>query len=385
MSTVGRYVIWEVLKIFLVTALVITALLTLMGGVRDGLRQGLSPLFIVQSLPYILPEILPLTIPGAFLFAVTMVFGRLSRGNEIIALKSLGVSPLAIVWPVLFLGVQLSLVIFWMYDFTAAYCRPRLREIVLESAEDMAYSLLRSSGTLSTPQMSILVRGVEDERLIEPVIHIHRGEEGQPMRIVAREASLRLNDDGTGMIVRCSEGEAEMGASQRFVFTEAFEYTVPMDAGKKNATDPGRPSSVPLAMIPGLIREHEQLLFEFHARLETHPPNSERERNAAKQNQRNLQMVLCRLKTELHRRLSASFACVCFAMIGIPVAVQMRNANILSALLVCMLPILIIYYPLLVMGENAAKSGSWPPYAVWLPDAVFASAGAWMFRGVVRY
>jgi lipopolysaccharide export system permease protein len=51
----------------------------------------------------------------------------------------------------------------------------------------------------------------------------------------------------------------------------------------------------------------------------------------------------------------------------------------------CFVPILIVYYPLLAYGVDRAKSGSVPPYTVWLGNVILAGVGAWMTRKVLRY
>ena len=55
-------------------------------------------------------------IPAATLFASVTVFGRLSRENELTAIKAMGISPMAIIWPTLFLSVLLSIATLWLND-----------------------------------------------------------------------------------------------------------------------------------------------------------------------------------------------------------------------------------------------------------------------------
>jgi len=71
-----------------------------------------------------LPEMLGITLPVAMLYAVSSAFGRMTGTNEIVALKSLGISPMVVVWPVLVLTGFLSLGTVWMYEIAATWCRP---------------------------------------------------------------------------------------------------------------------------------------------------------------------------------------------------------------------------------------------------------------------
>ena len=71
--------------------------------------------------------------------------------------------------------------------------------------------------------------------------------------------------------------------------------------------------------------------------------------------------------------------------IGIAVALSMRLSDNLTIFFVCFLPILVVFYPLLVLGEYVATKGILPPSAVWLPNAVLIGAALVLMRRVIRY
>src|SRR3990172_1582950 len=109
MYILTRYVIWEVLKFFLAALLALTLMITLGMGVKEGFSRGLPAMVMLRTMPLMLPEVLGITIPVAMLFSVSSVFGRMTGANEVVALKSLGISPMAVVWPALVLAAFLSL------------------------------------------------------------------------------------------------------------------------------------------------------------------------------------------------------------------------------------------------------------------------------------
>jgi lipopolysaccharide export system permease protein len=49
------------------------------------------------------------------------------------------------------------------------------------------------------------------------------------------------------------------------------------------------------------------------------------------------------------------------------------------------LPILIVYYPLMVYGVDGSKHGTIPACSVWLGNLMLAFWGAYLLRKVVRY
>ena len=66
-------------------------------------------------------------------------------------------------------------------------------------------------------------------------------------------------------------------------------------------------------------------------------------------------------------------------------AIRLRHAEILAIFFVWFLPILIVYYPLMVVSVGQAKDGAVPPPTVWLGNVVLAIWGIWLLRRVIRY
>ena len=48
------------------------------------------------------------------------------------------------------------------------------------------------------------------------------------------------------------------------------------------------------------------------------------------------------------------------------------------------LPILIVYYPLFMLGVSRAKAGTLPAPGVWLANVLIALWGVWLLRRVIR-
>ena len=101
--------------------------------------------------------------------------------------------------------------------------------------------------------------------------------------------------------------------------------------------------------------------------------------------QTDLSLRYYRLLSVPQRRWAGGFACLCFAMVGVPMAITLRNRDFLTSFFVCFLPILIVYYPLMIEGADAAKTGNLPTIAVWAGNIVLFLAGVWLLRRVMRY
>ena len=94
---------------------------------------------------------------------------------------------------------------------------------------------------------------------------------------------------------------------------------------------------------------------------------------------------LQRLEVEPYRRWSGGFSCLAFVLVGAPLAMRLRTADLMTTFGICFLPVLLIYYPLFAYGLDRAKDGALPPYCVWLGNLVCAVIGLWLLRRVNRY
>jgi lipopolysaccharide export system permease protein len=94
---------------------------------------------------------------------------------------------------------------------------------------------------------------------------------------------------------------------------------------------------------------------------------------------------LARLKIEPHRRVANGFSCICFVLVGMTLSIRRAQGELLNNFFACFLPVLGLYYPLLLFGVNNAKEGTLPPYVVWVGNVLFVVVGAWLWKRVVRY
>src|SRR5688572_29008235 len=104
MRILTRYVLFDVLKVFAITLTGLTLLIFvfLMGKEAVDKGFGLGPL--IRLSPYLLPQALQFAVPGTMLLAATNVYGRMASYNEIVAIKSLGISPMVVIWPTIILA-----------------------------------------------------------------------------------------------------------------------------------------------------------------------------------------------------------------------------------------------------------------------------------------
>jgi lipopolysaccharide export LptBFGC system permease protein LptF len=72
-------------------------------------------------------------------------------------------------------------------------------------------------------------------------------------------------------------------------------------------------------------------------------------------------------------------------LIGAPLSVLLKRADVWTRFGLTFPPILVAYYPLLMGCCDRAKAGALPPYVIWVPNLLLAAVGLWLLKRVVRY
>lgn len=393
MGIFTRYVLSELLKVFLVALTAMSTLMMLVFLVYEAVRQGLGFEAVIRLIPYTLPHALCFAIPGTILFAVCSVYGRMSAHNEVIALKGMGIPPRAVMTPVLILGLLLSLVTVWLNDVAFSWGRQQAYQVVLQSVEATIYGILENQGRYDNGKISFNVLGVKGKVLLQPMVVIREDLDSPPRTIFAESAQLESKPDEGVLIVHVEHGRYEDGS----VSYEFDRDSIPVrlvDVTKKERSQ-GSPSDYAMQEIPAEIKnqqkriEAHQLEMALQASFQFVTGDWNRmQSNAWRVDSMELENSvgrLHRLETETWRRFASGFSCLCFVAVGAPLAIRMRTADVWNSFAVCFFPILIVYYPLLAFGLDRAKSGELPPYVVWLGNIVLGLIGVLMYRKMVRY
>jgi len=389
-----RYVLAEFFSVLILSLVGMTALIVLVLVGREALDQGIGLFPMLRLIPYAFPIPMTYAVPGPVLLASAAVFGRISASNEIIAIKSMGISPLSIIWPVLAVTAFVSLSTVWLNDTAFSWGRLGIRRVLLDSAVETAYRVLDARKTYHTPRMTIHVRGVEGRRLIQPTIRLRPSGTRPGGTITAREARLRSNLDTRELTVELCDTIFDFGpnggivpGSQNYVITLA-------EFSRKGGSD-RRPAETPLRAIPAAINRQCDLIRSLDQQCEvrtvgqlltgdftdlTGAPWQACQRKTA-----HAWETLHRLHTEPHRRFAVGFSCLCFAIVGVPMAVRRRHGEFLASFFSCFLPILLVYYPFLMISIDHAKEGSWPAASLWVGNLVLVAWGVLLMRRVRRY
>lgn len=395
MLILTRYLLAELAKVFLVWLTGLTLLMIIVGVVREAVMQNLPLGEVARLIPFILPDALRIATPATLLLATTSVYGRMSGSNEVLAAKALGIHPWSLLWPTFIAAFVISLGTVWLNDLAVSWGRSGARRVVVEAVEEIVYSMLKVRRRYSSQSFSINVKRVEGRRLIRPTLTLPARDNAPGVTVTAEEAELQ-SDHAAGVLkIILRNATLDVDGKVTYRDREVYEHEVLLrDASQAKEMD-AHPSNLALRVIPEQLDEQQERIEQLEHKLAARAAyqmlcgdfddltNGQWEKRA-----RDRSFAwgrLYRLMTEPHRRWSAGFSCLCFAWLGAPMAIRLRNRDFLTSFFLCFLPILIVYYPLLASAVDGAKSGTVPPYCVWTGNVLLICWGAWLLRRVIRY
>ena len=392
-----RYVLFEILKIFVVSLVALTMLILLIGVGRELYRRGLGPVAVMQLLPFVLPISLQFAFPATALFSVCCVFGRMAADGEVATVKSSGISPLKLLQPALVFAALLSPVAVFVSDLAVSWGRPGVNRVVMMSIEDIAYRVLESDHSYESDQgFKIHVQEVQGKKLIQPTITMQSNGKHGPMKLTAREGELGLDPETQTLWLRVVDSQVKGGAAFQHIMPGEELIPIPL-ADSMTAGDPSTqsPSELPLRLISSERIRQDNRTHEMIGQLAAHTgfailtsrPESiaghagqKREHDLRRSKKR-----LTKLQTEPWRRWAWGFSCFCFVLVGAPLAMIAKTSDYWTTFGMCFLPTLLVYYPLFILGLEQAKDGTIPPYGVWLGNVILGVIGLVLVSRVRRY
>ena len=371
----------------------------LAGLIQQASQMGLSPAQVVAIIPLFVPSTLPYTIPATTLFAACVVYGRLAHDNEVVAVKAAGVHLFTILKPALALGVLTTGVTAGLYYSVIPDTQQMLQREVLKDPEEMMYNALRRERCFRYPNFPYVmyVRDVQGRRLLDMVLKTRKkakdketGDEimiGYDTVAWTREARLRIDP---------AEGKLYIDPDRFVIYNHnthgRTEQTGPLAIELPDNLTAGEGRNRPMALnweslgprIDELRREQTKWEEEWGRLREktSRLPEGDLKKQARAQDAHfkgkieNTVRQIRNVQSEYYMRPALAAGCMVFALIGCPVGIWANRSDYLSTFVICFLPTVIVYYPLLLAGSNMGKDGKLPlGLGCWVANIVLGVLG----------
>lgn len=319
--------------------------------------------YLLSFIAYILPFSLIFTIPWGLLTAILLVFGRLSADNELIALRSNGVSITRICLPLAGVALVCTAICFWLNVQAAPAAQEKLRSTIYDLATRNPMALFGSDQVIDEfPGRKIYV-GRKEGNELENIIVFETNEESLPIKVTfARTGRLEADLENKRILMhlynaRYQQRDENDPSDLRKIRDgiSMVEGTLPISLEELYEREKRRPSRSSLSI--------EQLMEQ----LKTGNP---RERSSS--------------RTEINKRFSFPFACLAFAIIGVPLGVtaHRRETSIGFAM---GLIVATTYFLFVILGDTLRGNPKMhPELLVWFPNLLFIVLGAYLFRRLAR-
>ncbi|WP_422926435.1 LptF/LptG family permease [Singulisphaera sp. PoT] len=395
-----RYVMGEVLRAFTLALITLTTVIVLFMVMIEASKIGLGPVEIAKLVPYVIPTSLPYTIPVSLLFSVTVVYGRLAADNEIVAVKTAGVSAFAVLLPSITLGFFLSVLMVYLSYSPIPKANHHAKMIMFQNLEELFYRCLKKDREFNNNQwpFHITVKDVEDKTLIDATFKHRAAGSRDPNNfdsvIQAKKAVIHF--DTQRKLARIYLDGSHVSDPRNDVFL-INDSTIEMDIpGDRSLTAEKR---IQEKTTPELVADQHDFRKKMAKERKIQAMGAALWMGMGRLNRVDWPQIhrsfvdygtwdmnWKQFETEKQQRVAMACGPLFFVLLGAPVGVLFARRDFLSAFISCFVPIIILYYPLILLGTNMGKEGILnPTVALWLGNFLLAILSGFVWPSVIRH
>jgi len=317
--------------------------------------------YLFLFMVYVLPFSFTFTVPWGFLTAVLLVFGRMSADNEMIALRACGTSLLRVCLPVLGVAVLLSLFTFWINTTVAPRALDAMRLSITTIARSNPESLFVADEVIDEfAGKKMFISGKEGNKLTGITL-IEETPGARPERVILAQSGEIDVDEGGG----------ELLLTLRNARFEQRDPAAEDDYGKiRHGISVGEATlAIVLQDLVSTYWMSRPLRAYTLGELWAYLPEARLSEDPQLAN---------RVKVEMSKRVSLSFACIAFALVAMPLGVtaQRKETSVGFAI---SLALAFSYFFFVVLAEMLRDNVAAHSYLLlWVPNVLFIGVGAWL-------
>jgi len=350
MTIIHKYIIREVLKYLTIVLTMVVGIYLVVDffeKIGDFLEAGLpfskALIFFAYKTPFIIAQITPV----GLLLAVLVVFGMMNKNNEIIALKSAGVSIYHLLKPMIAMGLLTSFFMFFLSEVIVPLTVARANHIWLRE--------VRKESTVLSREKNIWIRGNH------AIIHIKHFNPEIP---AIYGITLNYFDSDFRLIRRV---DAPRGVFRRgqWVLSDIMEQNLILQEG--DYTVDFHPQRVEqLEFMPEelkrVAKKSEEMgfkeLYAYIRRIESEGYDA------------------TSLRVDLYAKFAFPFVCLLLSMVGTGIAIRGRLKEGLPVSIVYGLVVAFLYWVFYSFSVSLGRGEMLPPLAaVWAANFVFLCLG----------
>ena len=349
-NIIDRYILRELIKIFLITVGTLTTVLYLdkfLFIAENIVNRGVSILEVFLIMIYISPSYLALTVPISVLVASVATFNQFSASNEWVAMKSCHLSFMQTMRPVLIFSIftYIIAVIIMVYALpwgNFAY-KQKTYEIIKNRAD---INIKPNILNYDFKDLVILAKKREKKFQFRDIFIADTTQSKSPKIITANQAIILPNIESLKIRLELTNGTIhELG-------DKLSEYqTINFDTYELNLSLPDTAQLEKEALVG-----HRELSINLLLKQIKDFENKGLPTFAA--------------KVELSKKFAIPFTCLLFGLLGAPLGIHSSRGG-KSGSFATSIMVILLYYMGLIFAQNMGKSGQVEPYSsIWVPNII---------------
>lgn len=349
-KTIDKYILRELLKIFLISIFAMTMILYLdkfLFMAEMIVNRGVSFMEIMRMMVYISPAFFAITIPMAVLMASVVTFNQFSASNEWVAMKSCNWSFLELMKPVLYFSLfayfLANIVMFWALPWGNQSYKVLVYDIIKNRANvDIQPNVFNRD----FKNLILLVKEHQENSLLKGVFIADTTNSEAPQIITSEQGVIFPNPETLKIQLKLNNGTIHELSNERGDY-----QTLNFDRYDINLS------------LPDTERLEKEALV------------GNRELSYSKIKEKIRDMKIKGLPTfgpevELSKKFSIPFTCLLFAFLGAPLGIKSSRSG-KSGSFGITVAVIMVYYVALIMTQNLGRIGKIHSYtSVWIPNII---------------
>lgn len=357
LTTIDRYIYREIAVPFILGMVAFTSVL-LMGRflkIADMVVAKGVPLGdILLLIAYLLPSFALFTLPMAFLLAILLAFGRLSADSEVVAIKACGTGLARLLRPVMATALATTIATAFIALYAVPAGNTAFKSLLTRAVVDNADIDIKGRVFVDTIPGLVLYTDRYDPstRTMSGIMIQDERNAASPLTIFARQGTITTDLAHRQVRLQLASGTIHRAMPDNgYRLAQFDDYSLTVRLGNTGN---------------GMSRnELDMTVAELQAgiRAAATTPRARKE-----------------MEIEFHRRFATPFACIVFALAGLPLGLQNQRSGKGSGFAVSIGLILIYYIVLSAFKALGEKSVIHAAAAMWGPNVLFLLLGIWFFR-----
>lgn len=355
---ISFYVVKAVLPYVLLSLLLVSAVLIAQQASRFAellLDTRLPIIFSIEMMVQIIPNVLVFSLPVAVLTGVLVGFSRMSGDSELIAMRSAGASTINILLPALVIGLILALMTAYVSGKVAPQSARALNRVAIRAAFlKLASPVEPREFNTSFPDKVVYVREGDKELGQWRNVFIFVKENGQTRVMTAERGRIDLSGEKSELVLSSVVATTDTKTTQT---AASVDYALDRSSQLRTQLDIGQTQ-----LLNSINNKNDNLeAYGWRDLWKTARGAGENKREAG---------VL------LNRKLALSIAPLILSLLSASIGLRMDRRQGRGVGVLVSIVIILVYYILLLFGEQTARSGQLSPFiGSWIANLFMLGLG----------